>query len=52
MDDQLVRGLHMRGWRFYKYIEPNIYRLMSSWATTERDISDFVGDVSSISLNE
>src|SRR4026209_754979 len=38
MDDQLVRGLHARGWRFYKFIEPDVYRLMCSWATTESDI--------------
>jgi threonine aldolase len=52
MEERLVNGLHARGWRFYKFIEPDFYRLMCSWATTERDISDFVGDVCSISLNE
>jgi threonine aldolase len=52
MDERLAKGLQARGWRFYKFIEPDIYRLMCSWATTERDISDFVGDVSSLSLNE
>jgi threonine aldolase len=44
MDDELVRGLETRGWRFYKFIEPDVYRLMCSWATTERDIADFVRD--------
>jgi threonine aldolase len=44
MDDGLMRGLQARGWRFYKFIEPDVYRLMCSWATTERDISDFVRD--------
>ena len=52
MDERLAKGLQARGWRFYEFIEPDIYRLMCSWATTERDISDFVGDVSSLSLNE
>jgi threonine aldolase len=52
MDERLASGLHARGWRFYKFIEPDVYRLMCSWATTEQDISGFVGDVSSISLNE
>jgi len=52
MDERLASGLHARGWRFYKFIEPDVYRLMCSWATTEQDVSDFVGDVSSISLNE
>lgn len=45
MDDQLARSLQARGWRFYKFIEPDVYRLMCSWATTETDIGDFIGDV-------
>ena len=45
MDDQLVRDLHARGWRFYKFIEPDVYRLMCSWATTGSDIGDFIRDV-------
>jgi threonine aldolase len=45
MDDGLVRGLQARGWRFYKFIEPDVYRLMCSWATTESDIGDFIRDV-------
>jgi threonine aldolase len=45
MDDQVVRGLHARGWRFYKFIEPDVYRLMCSWATTESDIGDFIREV-------
>jgi threonine aldolase len=52
MDERLASGLHARGWRFYKFIEPDVYRLMCSWATSEREISDFVGDLRSISLNE
>lgn len=46
MDDEVVRGIQARGWRFYKFIEPNVYRLMCSWATTESDIGDFIRDVS------
>jgi threonine aldolase len=45
MDDQLARDLQARGWRFYKFIEPDVYRLMCSWATTESDIGDFIRDV-------
>jgi threonine aldolase len=45
MDDQLVRCLQAHGWRFYKFIEPDVYRLMCSWATTESDIGDFIRDV-------
>ena len=45
MPDPLVRRLQERGWRFYKFIEPDVYRLMCSWAITEEDIDDFVGGV-------
>ena len=44
MNDQLAGGLQARGWRFYKFIEPDVYRLMCSWATTEGDIGDFIRD--------
>ena len=45
MSDQLTRGLQARGWRFHKFIEPDVYRLMCSWATAESDIGDFIHDV-------
>jgi len=45
MDNELVRGLEARGWCFYKFIEPDVYRLMCSWATTECDIQSFIRDV-------
>jgi threonine aldolase len=44
LDDQVVQGLHTRGWRFYKFVEPDIYRLMCSWSTTDEEISMLVGD--------
>jgi threonine aldolase len=45
LEDRLVRDLHGRGWHFYKFIEPDVYRLMCSWATTDQDISEFVADM-------
>jgi threonine aldolase len=45
MKDQLVCDLNTRCWHFYKFVEPDVYRLMCSWSTTDRDISDFVADV-------
>jgi threonine aldolase len=48
LDNQLVRGLHARGWRFYKFAEPDIYRLMCSWSTTDEPISMLVGDLLAI----
>ena len=50
MNEQLVRDLHARGWDFYKFTEPNVYRLMCSWSTTDQDISYFVADTTK-SLN-
>jgi threonine aldolase len=45
MNEDLVRDLHRRGWYFYKFIEPDVYRLMCSWSTTDRDVADFVAEV-------
>src|SRR5262252_852966 len=44
MDDQLVHALQARGWRFYKSLEPNVYRLMCSWSTTDEEISMLISD--------
>jgi threonine aldolase len=48
MEERLASGLHARGWRFYKFIEPDVYRLMCSWATTEEEISSLIADVIAI----
>ncbi len=48
MEDPLVRGLQTRGWRFYKFLEPDVYRLMCSWSTTDEEISMFIGDLVAI----
>ncbi|HEY2138638.1 MAG TPA: hypothetical protein VGH00_01055, partial [Chthoniobacterales bacterium] len=45
LDEQLVTKLHERGWRFYKFLEPDIYRLMCAWSTTEKQIDEFIGDL-------
>jgi threonine aldolase len=45
MPEQLVVQLHHRGWHFYKFFEPDVYRLMCSWSVTEKDIDDFIEDV-------
>jgi threonine aldolase len=47
MPEQLVAQLQGRGWHFYKFIEPDVYRLMCSWSVTEKDIDDFIKDVKS-----
>ena len=48
LGEQQVRDLHARSWRFYKFLEPDIYRLMCSWSTTDEDISMLVADVVAI----
>jgi len=48
MDERLASGLHARGWRFYEFIEPDVYRLMCSWSTTEEEISSLLADVLAI----
>jgi len=48
LDDQVVQGLHAGGWRFYKFVEPDIYRLMCSWSTTDEEIAMLVGDFAAI----
>jgi threonine aldolase len=50
MNEQLVRDLRARGWDFYNFVEPDVYRLMCSWSTTEAAICDFITDV--LSLND
>jgi threonine aldolase len=45
MSEPVVTCLQERGWRFYKFVEPDVYRLMCSWSTTERQIDEFVTDV-------
>ena len=45
MPETLVTRLHARGWRFYKFVEPDVYRLMCAWSTTEAQIDEFVDAV-------
>ncbi len=48
MPELLVRQLHERGWRFYKFIEPDVYRVMCSWALSDNVIEDFIADVKTL----
>ncbi len=47
LSDQLVKKLHERGWHLYKFIEPNIYRVMCAWSVSEKDIEEFIADMGS-----
>lgn len=52
MPEPLVEQLHARGWRFYKFIEPDVYRLMCSWAVTDEMIDAFITDVTNCAESE
>lgn len=45
LNESLMEGLQQRGWRLYQFVEPDIWRIMCSWATTESDLDHFVSDV-------
>lgn len=47
MDVKAAAALLAQGWYFYKFIEPDIYRLMCSWSTGDQDIADFASDLES-----
>jgi threonine aldolase len=44
LPNETVARMQARGWQFYKFIEPDVYRLMCSWATAEKEIEEFVAD--------
>jgi threonine aldolase len=48
LHDAIVRDLETCGWRFYKFAEPDIYRLMASWSTTSEEISMLIADLTAI----
>jgi len=45
LPEHIFSQLRAHGWHFYKFIEPDVYRLMCSWSVTESDIDDFIADV-------
>ena len=48
MPGSLVQKLETMGWHFYRFIEPDVYRLMCSWSVTEEKINDFVTDMAKL----
>ncbi len=49
LPDPLAEGLRTKGWYFQKFLEPNIYRLMCAWSTTDQAIDELVGDLAALS---
>jgi threonine aldolase len=48
LSDHVARYFQSRGWQFYKFIEPDVYRFMCSWATTEADLVALIFDAGCI----
>jgi len=48
LGEQLVHDLRERGWYFYKFMEPDVYRLMCAWSVNDEDIARFVTDVKNL----
>jgi threonine aldolase len=44
LGERTAKALHDRGWHFYKFIEPDVYRLMCAWSINEETISAFLSD--------
>jgi threonine aldolase len=42
--ERCAQALRERGWDFYSFIEPDMYRLMCSWCTSEEMVAEFVAD--------
>jgi threonine aldolase len=48
LEDRVAQALQGAGWHFYKFIEPDVYRFMCSWATSERAVEDLVAEVKGV----
>jgi threonine aldolase len=44
LQSHTAQSLRERGWRFYKFVEPDVYRLMCSWATTDEAVAELARD--------
>jgi threonine aldolase len=45
LDPNVIAKLRDRGWQFYRFIGPDVYRLMCSWATDDEAIAAFAHDL-------
>ena len=45
LPNETAEAMHARGWHFHNFFEPDLYRLMCSWASTEKEIAEFVADL-------
>ncbi|PYK70203.1 MAG: threonine aldolase, partial [Verrucomicrobia bacterium] len=47
LDAMVARKLRELGWDFYKFIEPDIYRVMCAWSTNAEAITALLSDYGS-----
>jgi threonine aldolase len=47
LDPMIARRLRELGWDFYKFIEPDVYRLMCAWSANDEAITAFLSDYGS-----
>jgi threonine aldolase len=47
LDATIARRLHELGWDFYKFIEPDVYRLMCAWPANDEAITALLSDYGS-----
>lgn len=44
LDPMSARRLHERGWDFYKFVEPDIYRFMCAWSAQDEGMTALVSE--------
>lgn len=47
LTEDIARDLNERGWHFYKFIEPDVYRLMCGWSVADKDLIKLVAAIKS-----
>jgi len=48
LPDEVVQGMHQRGWKFYTHVSQDNARLMCSWDTTAEDVDAFAADLAEV----
>jgi threonine aldolase len=51
LPDEVVQGMHQRGWKFYTHVSQDNARLMCSWDTTPEDVDAFAADLAEVTAH-
>ncbi len=49
--DEVIQGMHQRGWKFYTHVSQDSARLMCSWDTTAEDVDAFAADLAEVTAH-